>query len=334
MKEIIEYLNQYKTLKRNEAEAALTRIGKGEVNSSHITAFLTIFTMRSITPQEISGFRDALINLYHPVDFSDLNTIDLCGTGGDGKNTFNISTLASFVVAGAGLKVTKHGNYGASSNCGSSNLLEHAGYTFTNDESQLRREIEEAGICFLHAPLFHPAMKHVAPIRKELGLKTFFNILGPMINPANPENQLIGVFNAEVGRLYNYVYQKTDKRYNIVYSLDLYDEISLTSPFRLISRDGEAIIAPEDINLPLVEASDIAGGEQIKDSAQILYNVLQGNGTEAQNAVVLANAAYALSVAYPSMSIEECFDKAKDSLYSGKAYNVLQKLLEVNRGYQ
>jgi len=331
MKTIIEYLNQYKTLSREEAHSALLRIGNGEVNHSQMAAFLTIFSMRSVTPQEISGFRDALQELYLHVDFSDFETMDLCGTGGDGKNTFNISTLASFIVAGAGVKVSKHGNYGASSNSGSSNLLEYLGYQFTNNADALRREIDQANICFLHAPKFHPAMKHVAPVRKELGMKTFFNILGPMINPTNPQTQLIGVFNAEVARLYNYVYQKTPQHYAIVHSLDLYDEISLTAPFRLITREGEQIISPEEIGMPITSREAIDGGKNVEEAADIFLAVLQGKGTEIQQKVALVNAAYALQTARPELSTAEALNQAELSLESGAAYDTLKRLLEINR---
>lgn len=331
MKHIIEYLNQYKTLSRGEAQNILLRIGNGEVNHSQMAAFLTIFSMRSITPQEIAGFRDALQELYLPVDLDDFNTIDLCGTGGDGKNTFNISTLASFVAAGAGAKVAKHGNYSASSVSGSSNLLEYLGYRFTNKQDQLRKEIDGAGICFMHAPLFHPAMKHVAPVRKELGMKTFFNILGPMINPSNPQKQLIGVYSAEAARLYNYVYQQTEKSYAIVHSLDLYDEISLTAPFRLLSREGEKIISPDDLGMATISPGEIAGGNSVEEAADTFLQIIQGKGSHAQNNVVVANAAYALQVMVNPLSDEQAISLARESLKGGKAYQALQQLLDINK---
>jgi anthranilate phosphoribosyltransferase len=249
MKQILLKLTAHQFLEREEACDVLIRIARSEYNQSEVSAFLTVFMMRSITVDELAGFRDALLELCLHTDLSDFNTIDLCGTGGDGKNTFNISTLASFVVAGAGEKVAKHGNYGVSSNCGSSNVMEFYGYEFTNDRDTLLKQLENAGICFLHAPLFHPAMKAVAPIRRELGLKTFFNMLGPMVNPSFPKNQLTGVFNLETARLYNYIYQRTDKNYSIVYSLDGYDEISLTSAFKIISNHEEQLLFPKILGL-------------------------------------------------------------------------------------
>src|SRR5210317_34022 len=244
MKEILNRLINQETISKQEAKGVLVNISKGLYNPSQIASFLTVYMMRSISVEELDGFREALLELCLPVNLSDFNTVDLCGTGGDGKDTFNISTLASFVVAGAGSKVAKHGNYGVSSTCGSSNVLEHFGYKFSNDENKLKKELEQAGICFLHAPLFNPAMKHVAPDRKQLGLKTFFNILGPMINPSNPQNQLVGVFSLELARMYGYVYQTTDTRYSIIHNLDGYDEISLTAPFKIISKTKEAIVEP------------------------------------------------------------------------------------------
>ncbi len=247
MKEELEYLFEHKTLTKSKAKELLVNIAEGAYNASQLASFLTIYIMRSITVEELEGFRDALLELCLRIDLSDFDTIDLCGTGGDGKDTFNISTIASFVVAGAGIKVAKHGNYGVSSSCGSSNVIQHLGYKFTNDEEMLKRQIDSAGICFLHAPLFHPAMKNIAPIRKEMGVKTFFNMLGPMVNPSNPKNQLVGVFNLELARLYSYLYQTSDKRYVILHTLDGYDEISLTGDFKLISNDGEFLLSPEDL---------------------------------------------------------------------------------------
>jgi len=225
MKEVLNRLIQHQTLSSSEAREILINIANGSYNTSQIASFLTVYMMRSVSVEELEGFRNALLELCLNVDLSAYNPIDLCGTGGDGKDTFNISTLASFVTAGAGVKVTKHGNYGVSSSCGSSNVLEFLGIKFSNDKDYLERAIDQVGICILHAPLFHPAMKNVAPIRRELGVKTFFNMLGPMVNPAFPPNQLVGVFNLELARLYSYLYQKTDKNYTIVHALDGYDEI-------------------------------------------------------------------------------------------------------------
>ena len=236
MKDIINKLISHKTLSKDEAKSILINISSGKFNNSLISSFLTVFMMRNITLEELQGFKEALLELCISIDLSDYNTIDLCGTGGDNKDTFNISTLSAFITAGAGVKVTKHGNYGVSSTCGSSNVLENLGIKFSNDNEFLKTCIEKSGICILHAPLFHPAMKHVAPIRRELGLKTFFNILGPLVNPSFPKNQIVGVFNLELARLYSYLFQKTKKNYSIIFSLDGYDEISLTGSTKIISR--------------------------------------------------------------------------------------------------
>jgi len=284
--------------------------------------------MRPISVNELAGFREALLDLALKIDLSEFNTIDLCGTGGDGKNTFNISTLTSFIVAGTGNKVAKHGNYGVSSVSGSSNMLEYLGYKFTNSESILKSQLENANICFLHAPLFHPAMKAVGPVRKELGLKTFFNMLGPLVNPSNPQNQLVGVFNLEVARVYNYLLQETTKNYGIIYSIDGYDEISLTSAFKLFTKENEQLITPENLGLKRIQQSEIFGGNSVAASAKIFTSILDGNGTEAQNNAVLANAAFALKTIDNSKSFETAFEEAKESLVSLKAKECLSKLIK------
>lgn len=281
MKEILQKLTSHLTLQREEAKEILKRITRGEFNNSQVSAFMTVYMMRMITVEELAGFRDALLELCLVTDLSEFNTIDLCGTGGDGKNTFNISTLASFVVAGTGNKVVKHGNYGVSSACGSSNVMEHFGYKFTNDRDKLRSQLDDANICFLHAPLFHPAMKSVAPIRRELSVKTFFNLLGPMVNPASPRNQITGVWNLETARLYNYIYQQTEKFYTILYSLDGYDEISLTSEFKLISNGEEELLSPEKTGFRTLKPEEISGGKNVEESARIFIDILEGKGTGA-----------------------------------------------------
>src|ERR1700748_3162752 len=274
MKQILNHLFENKTLTREQAHDILTAIAQGKYNNSQMAAFMTAYCMRGITVNELEGFRDAMLELCLPIDLETGQLIDLCGTGGDGKDTFNISTLASFVVAGAGYKVAKHGNYGVSSGCGSSNVIEYLGYQFTNDADKLKTSIDKANICFLHAPLFHPAMKTVAPIRRELGVKTFFNMLGPMVNPANPKNQLIGVFNLELARVYAYLYQKSNAKYTIVNALDGYDEISLTGDFKTFSAEGEKINSIESLGFEKVDPELIKGGSTVKDSADIFMNVL------------------------------------------------------------
>ena len=330
MKETLNKLINHDMLTKADAKQVLVNIAKGDYNTSQIAAFLTVYMMRSITIEELEGFRDALLELCLAVDLSDYNPIDLCGTGGDGKDTFNISTLASFVTAGADVKVTKHGNYGVSSKCGSSNVMEFLGIKFSNEADFLTKSIEEAGICVLHAPLFHPAMKNVAPIRRELGVKTFFNMLGPMVNPAFPKNQMVGVFNLELARMYGYLYQNTDKRFTILHALDGYDEISLTGSTKTISNNSEGMLKPEDFGVTSVKQSEIVGGEGIEDSAQIFLDVLNGRGTEAQNNVVCANAGIAIATV-KSISPKEGFEKAKESLLSGKGLRALKKLQELSK---
>ncbi len=326
MKKILNNLFEYKSLDKQQAKDILIKISKGDYNNSQIAAFLTVYLMRSITVEELEGFRDAMLELCIPLDIAEYNAMDLCGTGGDGKDTFNISTLSSFVVAGAGQKVAKHGNNGVSSICGSSNLLAYFGYEFTNDKDKLKKSLNEANICFLHAPLFHPAMKTVAPIRKELGVKTFFNMLGPIVNPSFPKKQLVGVFSLELARLYSYIHQKTDKNYVIVHSLDGYDEVSLTSAFKMISNGEEKLFHPQDLGLKNLTQKDLWGGETVKDAAKIFMSVLKGESTMAQKEVVLANAGLAIQCG-KGLNLESSIAAAKESLDSGKALNSFMKLV-------
>lgn len=328
MKEILNRLINQETISKEEAKNVLVNISKGSYNNSQIASFLTVYMMRSISVEELAGFREALLDLCLSIDLSDFNAIDLCGTGGDGKDTFNISTLASFVTAGAGVKVAKHGNYGVSSSCGSSNVLEHLGIHFTNDASVLQQSIDKAGICVLHAPLFHPAMKNVAPIRKELGVKTFFNMLGPMVNPSFPKNQMVGVFNLELARMYGYLYQTTDKNYAILHDLAGYDEISLTDRTKMITNQEDKIIKPLDLGIQSISQVDIYGGKTVKESADIFIKVLSGDGTEAQTNVVCANAGLAISVVN-KISHKDGFEMAKESLISQKALKAFSKLQEI-----
>ncbi|MFD2099545.1 anthranilate phosphoribosyltransferase [Flagellimonas iocasae] len=329
MKETLNKLINHEILPKEEAKQILVNIAKGDYNTSQIAAFLTVYMMRSITIEELEGFRDALLELCLAVDLSDYDPIDLCGTGGDGKDTFNISTLASFVTAGAGVKVTKHGNYGVSSKCGSSNVMEFLGIKFSNEADFLKKSIDEAGICVLHAPLFHPAMKNVGPIRRELAVKTFFNMLGPMVNPAFPKNQMVGVFNLELARMYGYLYQNTDKKFTVLHALDGYDEISLTGDTKTISNNSESMLAPSDFGVTKISQSEITGGEDIAESAQIFLNVLHGKGTEAQNNVVCANAGIAIATV-EGLTPKAGFEKAKESLLSGKGLEALKTLQKLS----
>ncbi|MCE7990365.1 MAG: anthranilate phosphoribosyltransferase [Roseivirga sp.] len=328
MKEILNQLFDYKSLDKQTAKEILVNLAQGKYNQSQVASFLTVYLMRSITVEELEGFRDAMLELCVPVDIPEYDAIDLCGTGGDGKNTFNISTLASFIVAGAGQNVAKHGNNGVSSVSGSSNLMAHFGYEFTNDVGRLRKSLDECGLCFLHAPLFHPAMKNVAPIRRELGVKTFFNMLGPMVNPSFPKKQLVGVFSLELARLYGYLYQKTDKHFVILHALDGYDEISLTGSFKKITHDQEEIVNPEALGMKRIKAETIFGGDTVEESAKIFETILKGGGTEEQNNVVIANAAMALQCG-KGYSVEDAVGHARESLESGKALSTFKRILEL-----
>ena len=330
MKDILNRLINHESITSEEAKQVLVNISKGDYNQSQIASFLTVFMMRSITIEELFGFRDALLELCVHIDLEAYNVVDLCGTGGDGKDTFNISTLASFVTAGAGVHVAKHGNYGVSSACGSSNVMEHLGVKFTSDKDFLKRSLDEAGICVLHAPLFHPAMKNVAPIRRELGIKTFFNMLGPMVNPSFPKHQMVGVFNLELLRMYGYLYQNTDKNYTILHALDGYDEISLTGPTKVIRNTSEYIINPEDFGLETLNQNEIHGGNTVATSAKIFTHILKGQGTDSQNNVVCANAAMAIATV-TNKTIDDCFELAKESLLAGKAKQSFDKLVKLSK---
>ena len=326
------YLNQLidnQNLTTQQAQEALLKIGQGEVNNSQIAAFLMGIQQKGITVDELEGFREAMLSLAVQIDLSDFDAMDIVGTGGDGKDTFNISTTSAFVIAGAGQHIAKHGNHGVSSSVGSSTVLEHLGVKFTNDESYLKQKLETAGICYMHAPLFHPAMKYVAPIRKELGMKTFFNILGPLLNPAKVQKQFSGVYSLRVFDLYAQLFGRTAAKFAIIYDLAGYDEVSLTNDFQISSHTNKdkSIISPKSLGFDLQQQTDIYGGGTIEESATILIKILKNTSTEAQTNVVLANAGFALSIA-KDLSIEEGIAQAKESLLSGKAYLCLKKLTE------
>lgn len=327
MKELLKHLFQHQTLTRNEAKDVMLSIPKGAYNDVELTAFITVYLMRSITIEELQGFRDGLLELALPVDLSGYDAMDVVGTGGDGKNTFNISTLACFIAAGAGAKVAKHGNYGATSVSGASNVLETLGYRFSTDEGKLKTELGETGFTFLHAPLFHPALKAVAGIRRSIGFRTFFNMLGPMVNPAKPDYQLVGVYNLEMARVYNYLLQQQEGRFTIIHGLDGYDEISLTGDTKVITQEGECILSAEAIGRRTVSPSDIGGGSSAEEAAKIFTRILKGEGSWAQNAVVLANAAMALQGSGTFAEYDAAYDAAVESLESGKAWTAFEKLM-------
>lgn len=321
---------EHRSLSREEARDVLLNIADGRYNDCQLSAFMTVFLMRSITLDELIGFRDALLERRLPVDFGPTEAIDIVGTGGDGKNTFNISTCTCFVVAGAGRKVVKHGNYGASSVSGASNVLEHHGVKFTADLDKLHRSLDESGVCYLHAPFFSPALKSVGPVRKALGIRTFFNMLGPLVNPVMPRYQLLGVYNLKLMRLYSYLAQREGISCTAVHSLDGYDEISLTSPFKVNSAEGENVYTPEQLGWKRASQSDLYGGDTIAEASAIFDNVLSGKSTQAQRDAVVANATFALLTLDPTLGLEECRRLAEDSLDSGRALSAFRRFVELN----
>lgn len=333
MKKILQFLFEHKTLSRENAKEVLLNISKGMYSDAEIASFTTVFLMRSISIPELMGFRDALMELCVPANLNGYNVVDIVGTGGDGKNTFNISTLSCFIVAGAGQKVAKHGNYGATSISGSSNVMENLGYHFSNDNNKLIKEIEETNICFMHAPLFHPALKVVGPIRKNLGVRTFFNMLGPMVNPASPGVQMIGVYNLEMARIYAYLLQQSDTKFMIIHSLEGYDEISLTGDTKVITNHGEKIMSAQYLGKRTVNPEDIYGGNSTEEAANIFLKIIKGEGSWAQNAVVMANAAMALYATSNFSTYDECYTLSVDSLESGKAYEKFKKLMNLQYEY-
>tara|TARA_B000000532_G_scaffold90943_1_gene72788 strand:- start:113 stop:1066 length:954 start_codon:yes stop_codon:yes gene_type:complete len=315
-------------MSKEESKAALISLTDGSANSSQISSFLTVFLLRDITSEELDGFREAMIELSIDVDIDGDELIDLCGTGGDGKDTFNISTISSFVVAGSGIKVAKHGNYGVSSSCGSSNIISHLGHEFSNDISSLKYSLDKSNICFLHAPLFHPSLKNISPVRIELGVKTFFNMLGPMVNPIQPKSQLVGVFNSNIFRLYSHIYSKTNKSYCIVHSIDGYDEVSLTGSFKLFSNNQDLMLEPKDLGFNVIDSVKLSGGKNIKESSKIFLDILKNKGTSEQVDAVLANSGLAIYCAKKLNSIKDGIEIARESLESGKAYNCLKLFIE------
>ena len=330
MKQILYRLFEHQYLKRDEARRILQNIAEGQYNDAQIASLITVFLMRNISVEELSGFRDALLEMRLPVDLSDYRPIDIVGTGGDGKNTFNVSTASCFVVAGAGYHVVKHGNYGATSVSGASNVMEQHGVKFTTDVNQLRRSLEKSNIAYLHAPLFNPALKAVASVRKALGVRSFFNMLGPLVNPIKPAYQLLGVYNLPLLRLYNYTYQESNTRFAVVHSLDGFDEISLTSEFKVATPEKEKLYTPEMLGFRRCTEAELDGGNTVQEAAKIFDAVLENTATDAQKNCVIANSAFAIQVICPEKKIETCIAEARESLESGKALRVLKRFLEIN----
>ncbi|MFV0471791.1 MAG: anthranilate phosphoribosyltransferase [Paludibacteraceae bacterium] len=331
MKQILNRLFDHQSLTQTEAAEVMTNIATGKYNYEQIAAFISVYLMRSIELNEIIGFRNALLDTAIKIDLNEFAPIDIVGTGGDGKNTFNISTCACFVLAGAGYNVAKHGNYGATSVSGSSNVLEYYGAKFTTNPDVLKKSLDRSGFAYLHAPVFNPAMKNVAPVRKNLGVRTFFNVLGPLISPVRPQYQCLGTYNLKMMRLYNYVYQNLGINYTIVHSMDGYDEISLTSSFKVINNKGETIFTPEKVGMMQITPAELFGGKTVKDAAQIFIQVLENKAPAAQKNVVVANAAFAIQTACPKKSIEQCVNEANKTIENGKAKQAFEKFIEVYR---
>lgn len=329
MKQILNQLFNHQSLTRNEAAAVMTNIAAGKYNESEIAAFISVFLMRSIELNEVIGFRDALLEMAIPMDLSEFDPLDIVGTGGDGKNTFNISTCSCFTVAGAGYTVAKHGNYGATSVSGSSNVLEYFGAKFTTDINVVKRSLDEAGFAYLHAPFCNPAMKNVAPVRKNLGVRTFFNVLGPLISPVRPHYQCLGVYNLKMMRLYTYIYQNLGVNYSIVHSLDGYDEISLTDVCKITNNGGEFVFTPEQLGFKTIRQEELWGGNTVDEAAKIFINVLDNKATEAQRNAVVVNAAFAIQTRCPMKTLEQCKAEAADALVNGSAKRAFEKFVEI-----
>jgi anthranilate phosphoribosyltransferase len=330
MKQILYRLFEHQYLGKEEARNILLNIVEGKYTEAQIASLITVFLMRNISVEELSGFRETLLDMRLPIDMKEFEPIDIVGTGGDGKNTFNISTLSCFVVAGAGYKVAKHGNFGATSISGASNVMEQHGIKFTNNQDILRRSIDKCGIAYLHAPLFNPALKAVAGVRKNLGVRTFFNMLGPLVNPVLPKYQLLGVYNLPLLRLYDYMYQDSDTIFSVVHSMDGYDEISLTDSFKVSTVDKEKIYTPEMLGFRRAAQDELSGGDTVYSAKDIFDNVLNNTSTDAQKNCVLANAAFAIRTICPEKEIEDCIAEARESLESGKALATFKKFLELN----
>ena len=332
MKTILTRLFNHEELTAEESRQILLNISRGMYPEAQIAALLTVFQMRGITVDELTGFREALMETRVPIDFAPYRPIDIVGTGGDGKNTFNISTCACFIVAGAGYKVAKHGNYGATSVSGASNVIEQHGVRFTNNPDILKRSMEECNIAYLHAQLFNPAIKTVGSVRKALGVRTLFNLLGPLVNPCKPAYQLLGVADLSQMRLYTNVFYKLGIDFAVVNSLDNYDEISLTDEFKVMTRNYERIYRPQALGFSAVRPEELSGGACKEDAARIFDNVLNNRAEAAQTQCVIVNAAFAIQVMEPEKEIEECIAIARESLESGRALKTLKKFIEISKG--
>lgn len=330
MKEILLKLKNNETLSSQETCDVILGINENRYSEVQIAAMLAMLEVRGVTVDELLGFREGLLQTRIAVNLSEYSPIDIVGTGGDGKNTFNISTCACFVVAGAGYHVAKHGNYGATSVSGASNVIQEHGVKFTTDSNILKRSIEESGVAYLHAPMFHPAMKYVAPIRKALQIPTVFNLLGPLINPVKPKYQLLGVANLEQMRLYTNTLKRIGVGFAVVTSIDGYDEISLTSDFKVTTNSYESTYNPQSLGFSVANATELCGGHDVHDAKKIFDSVLECRSTPTQRHTVIVNAAFAIQAICPDKNIDECIAEARTSLDSGKALASLKKFIEIN----
>ncbi len=330
MKQILSKLFDYESLSADQASELFRGITQGKYNDVQIASLMTVYLMRNISLEELNGFRSALMEYSKPIDFGTHDYIDIVGTGGDGKDTFNISSCASVVVAASGYKVVKHGNYGATSISGASNVMEQHGVRFHSDEDRLRKSLDECNLAYLHAPMFNSAMKAVATIRRDLGVRSFFNMLGPLINPAEPKNQLLGVYNLAMQRMYSYILQRNETNFAVVHSLDGCDEISLTAPFKVCATSGERIYTPEELGFTVAKEQELYSGDTIEQAAAIFDSVLEGKSTAAQRGCVVANAAFAINTMSPEKSITESVEIAEETIRSGRALSTFKRFIELN----
>ncbi|MBX2845409.1 MAG: anthranilate phosphoribosyltransferase [Saprospiraceae bacterium] len=328
MKAVLNLLAEGEQLSRVESKEVMLKLASGEFSNEEIAAFLMALNMRPLVVDELLGFRDAMLEKALQVDLSEFESIDIVGTGGDGKNTFNISTCTSFVVAGAGYKVAKHGSYGVSSVSGSANVLMELGVGFTTDKSLLKTALEQANICFLHAPLFHPAMKHVVPVRKALKVKTLFNLLGPLLNPSQPKFGMIGVYKQPLAAVYAHLLRQTNMTFNVVHALDGYDEIALTGDTLSVDNTQEKTLRPQDFGADQIQPEAIFGGNTVPEAAQIFSTILNNEAPEAPKQVVLANAALAIQT-ITRKPLLEAKQEALEAINSGRAQQALKKLIEI-----
>ncbi|PWL30589.1 MAG: anthranilate phosphoribosyltransferase [Fluviicola sp. XM-24bin1] len=318
MKRFLETIMDKEYFSKATAAEFIHAIGEDAVSDAEIAAILSGIQFRGVSLEELDGFREALLERATKPEIDSENCIDVCGTGGDGKDTFNISTTSALVLAAMGYKVIKHGNYGVSSSCGSSNVLESLGFRFTTDNKEFEADLRQNNICFLHAPLFHPTLKKVAPVRKQLGVRTIFNSLGPLVNPVQPSFQLTGTYSLELAKMYQHVLRQNRKAFSVVYAMDGYDEITLTDATRLLANNNDSIVSAASFGKNTVNPDHLKSGGTIDKAAEILTAIANGNGTEAQTNVVAANVATAIQTIQSGTTLKDAFDEAQQFIRSGQ----------------